>query len=116
MSADGSAILDQIIDSLSNIDHHGENSQVFNKDTNTLSLKVGRRGEDTTEDREKSKKPTVLIIGAGRVCQPAAEFFASIGTVSSRQWVKTCMAADYEKSNDIKVIVASLYLEDAEEV
>ncbi|XXG81568.1 hypothetical protein AAC387_Pa09g2165 [Persea americana] len=115
VGADDSAILDQIIDSLSNIAHHGENSQVFNKDTNTLSLKVGRRGEGTTEDREKSKKPTVLIIGAGRVCQPAAEFLASIGTVSSRQWFKTCMAADYEKSNDIKVIVASLYLEDAEE-
>ncbi|RWR95819.1 Saccharopine dehydrogenase / Homospermidine synthase [Cinnamomum micranthum f. kanehirae] len=73
VSADDSAILDQIIDSLSNIAHHG------------------------------------------RVCQPAAEFLASIGTVSSRQWFKTCMAADYEKSNDIKVIVASLYLKDAEE-
>lgn len=110
VGADESDILDQIINSLSSIANRSENSRIFNKDTNTLSLKVGRVGENS------KKKPTVLIIGAGRVCQPAAELLASIGTVASRQWFKTCMAADCEELNDITVIVASLYLKDAEEV
>lgn len=114
--ADESVVLDQIIDSLTSLANHDENGQIFNKETNTLSLKVGRvNGCAATEDRDDLRKPAVLILGAGRVCQPAAEFLASIGSVSSHHWFKMLMTTDSEELNDVKVIVASLYLKDAEE-
>lgn len=62
------------------------------------------------------RKAGVLILGAGRVCQPAAELLASVGSASSRQWRKTCTDDGLEEMNDVHVIVASLYLKDAEEV
>lgn len=58
----------------------------------------------------------VLIIGAGRVCQPAVELLVSVGSNSSRQLNKTFLGDNLELQNRIHVIVASLYLKDAEEV
>lgn len=65
---------------------------------------------------EPKKKAAVLILGAGRVCQPAAEMLSSIGSFSSSQWCKRLVEYDYEEHTDIEVIVGSLYLQDAEQV
>lgn len=51
-------------------------------------------------NNENKRKLTVLIIGAGRVCRPAVELLSS----------------DEFDDHDIQLIVASLYIKDAEEV
>ncbi|XP_058216338.1 alpha-aminoadipic semialdehyde synthase isoform X2 [Rhododendron vialii] len=117
VGADDSAILDKIIDSLTSIANSSENQGFINEDTNKISFKVGKihKGDLEKEDAMK-KKTVVLILGAGRVCRPAAEFLASIGSGTSRQWLETCIPDDFEENNDVQVIVASLYLKDAEEI
>ncbi|XVE97810.1 hypothetical protein REPUB_Repub03eG0051000 [Reevesia pubescens] len=84
---------------------------------NKISLKLGKLQETGVKKESDSKRRTsVLILGAGRVCQPAAELLASIGSSSSHQWYKACLETDSEEQNTIHVIVASLYLKDAEEI
>ncbi|KAL6010490.1 hypothetical protein ACLOJK_000923 [Asimina triloba] len=114
VGADDRSTLDQIMDSLTTIAHPRDKGQKFDKHTNSLSLKVGRISECNTKNGDDTKgKATVLILGAGRVCRPAVEFLASVGNNSSHQLLKTYMG-DVEEPKDVKVIVASLYLKDAE--
>lgn len=82
-----------------------------------MSLKVGKlMKSDNVEENGVKSEAAVLILGAGRVCRPAAEFLTSIGRSSSKQ-VLSSYTADYSKEKtQIDVIVASLYLKDAEEV
>ncbi|XP_042486504.1 alpha-aminoadipic semialdehyde synthase [Macadamia integrifolia] len=116
VGADDSSILDQIIDSLSAIAYPKEASAVPNKETNRFSLRLGKVPDNGAGkvDALKKRNP-ILILGAGRVCQPAAELLASTGSISSHQWFKTCLGDDIEQPKDVQVIVASLYLKDAEE-
>ncbi|THG19471.1 hypothetical protein TEA_007196 [Camellia sinensis var. sinensis] len=114
VGADDSAVLDQIIDSLTSIANPSENYGFQRKELNAISLKVGRIHKEKRCDTKK--RTVVLILGAGRVCRPAAELLTSIGSISSQQWLKTYMEADLEEQNDVHVIVASLYLKDAEEI
>lgn len=83
-----------------------------------FALKVGEVKDTSVSMGYGSKKRnTVLILGAGRVCQPAVEFLASIGSNSPSEWKKSCkIAAEFEEHNYVQVIVASLFLKDAEEV
>lgn len=84
---------------------------------NIISLEFGNLLENGREKNNvEKKKSVVLILGAGRVCRPAAEFLTSIGSLSSRQLLKSCIEADFQENNCVEVIVASLYLKDAEEV
>ncbi|GAV73991.1 AlaDh_PNT_C domain-containing protein/Saccharop_dh domain-containing protein/Saccharop_dh_N domain-containing protein/AlaDh_PNT_N domain-containing protein [Cephalotus follicularis] len=115
VSADDRAVLDQIIDSLTSLANPSENHGL-NKETNKISLKVGKVHENgIMMGYEAQRKTAVLIIGAGRVCRPAAELLASSGSISSHRY-KTCLETDFEEQNDVQVIVASLYLKDAEEI
>lgn len=120
VSADDRAVLDRIIDSLTSLTLIAKtdgNIKSLNKETDNFSLRVGKVQEnDTKKEHDLKRKPGVLILGAGRVCQPAAELLASIGSTSSRQWFKTCIEDELEEQNGVHVIVASLYLRDAEEV
>ncbi|XP_052198511.1 alpha-aminoadipic semialdehyde synthase isoform X2 [Diospyros lotus] len=117
VGADDSAVLDQIVDSLTSIANPSQFQGLLNKEKNMLSIKVGKihKGDFGKGDNTK-KKSVVLILGAGRVCRPAAEFLASIGSISSQQFLKTCTEDEFEEPNDVQVIVASLYLRDAEEI
>lgn len=95
----------------------GENHGCINKATNKIMLKVGKVLErGNRKELGDKEKPAVLILGAGRVCQPVAEVLATAGSVSSRQLFNMCQEFDFEGQSDIHVIVASLYLKDAEEV
>ena len=117
MGADDRAILDQIIDSLTSIAKSDARNAIVNKDTNRVELVVGKVKENgTTEENGTVTKTKVLILGAGRVCQPAAELLSSIGSISSRQWHKSSPEDDFGELSDVHVIVASLYLKEAEEV
>ncbi|XP_057506464.1 alpha-aminoadipic semialdehyde synthase-like isoform X1 [Actinidia eriantha] len=117
VGADDSEVLDQIIDSLTSIASPNDNHKFLKEKTNMISLKVGRINKsDFEEECDTKNKTVVLILGAGRVCRPAVEFLTSIGSITSQQWLKTCMEGDFEEKNDIQVIVASLYLQDAEEI
>ncbi|XP_059634664.1 alpha-aminoadipic semialdehyde synthase isoform X2 [Cornus florida] len=117
VGADDSSVLDQIVDSLSSLAYPSENNGYLSKKGNVISMKVGKVPEsDTTKGCDAKKKNVVLILGAGRVCRPAAELLASIGSISSRKGLKTCMGDEFEEQNDVHVIVASLYIEDAEEI
>nr|AAN14410.1 bifunctional lysine-ketoglutarate reductase/saccharopine dehydrogenase [Gossypium hirsutum] len=119
VGADDGKVLDQIIDSLTSIANPTENHGTPSQQLNKISLKVGKlqeTGMKKDSESDPKRKMLVLILGAGRVCQPACELLASIGTAASRQWYKTCLQNDSEEQMDVHVIVASLYLKDAEEI
>lgn len=116
VGADDEEVLDKIIDSLTCLANPNEN-QALKQEANKISLRVGKVQESgTKKENDTKKKVGVLIIGAGRVCQPAAEMLASIGGMPSQPWYKTCMEGDFEENSDVQVTVASLYLKDAEEI
>lgn len=117
VGADDNAVLHQIIDSLMSLANPSENDGFLSKETNKISLKVGKVLErGNRKELDDKEKPGVLILGAGRVCQPVAEVLTTAGSVSSRQLFKMCQESDFEGQSDIQVIVASLYLKDAEEI
>ncbi|XVF48812.1 hypothetical protein PTKIN_Ptkin03bG0218400 [Pterospermum kingtungense] len=117
VGADDREVLDQIIDSLTSLANPSENHGIISQKMNKISLKVGKLQEtEVKTEFDTKKRISVLILGAGRVCQPAAELLASIGSSSSCQWYKTCLGTDSDDQNDVHVIVASLYLKDAEEI
>ncbi|KAK6131718.1 hypothetical protein DH2020_034515 [Rehmannia glutinosa] len=114
IGAEDKAVLDKIIDSLTSLANPSEGH--VNSKHNTLSLKVGKLEEtDTEKENEIKKGNVVLILGAGRVCRPAAEFLTSIGRGSSKKWLNSYMT-DESKEKSVCVIVASLFLKDAEEI
>ncbi|KAL5207069.1 hypothetical protein ABZP36_031504 [Zizania latifolia] len=106
VGADDTATLDKIIDSLTSL-------AALHGDTNArrdieLSLKIGKVNECGTDDSMVEGGSMVLILGAGRVCRPAAEFLTSYSNFIS--------SSDNNRDTDqIHVIVASLYKKDAEE-
>ncbi|KAL8260783.1 hypothetical protein R6Q59_024832 [Mikania micrantha] len=109
VGADSSAVLDKIVDTLTSIANQKEDDK---GKTNILSLKVGEVKDASIKLGYGSKKRnTVLILGAGRVCRPAVEFLASLGSNSSCK-----IAAEFEEHNYVQVIVASLFLKDAKEI
>lgn len=117
VGADDSTTLDKIIDSLTSIVNISETHECV--DTTTVSLKFGETQNGEITQGYKTKRSEVLILGAGRVCRPAAELLASIGTTASQSWLKLFLASDsteFTEQNSVHVIVASLYLKDAEEV
>ncbi|KAK2999315.1 hypothetical protein RJ639_024199 [Escallonia herrerae] len=117
VGADDSAVLDDILDSLTSLANPTSGHGIIREKTDMVSLKIGRIQENDIGKRYNiRKKATILILGAGRVCQPAAELLVSIGSISSGQWLNSCMETEFQENNYVEVIVASLYLKDAEEV
>lgn len=117
VGADDRAVLDQIIDSLTAIANPSDNSGLSNQERNKISLKVGKVQESSIkEGHEIETKPAVLILGAGRVCQPAAKLLATNGSFASHQQYEACLENNFIEHNGVEVIVGSLYLKDAEEV
>lgn len=93
-----------------------ENLDLVNNETNKIFLKFGKIQESSFKSEDVKRKTAVLLLGAGRVCYPAADLLASSGGNSYCQFWKTFLEHYAEDWNDIEVIVASLYLKDAEEV
>ncbi|KAK4478988.1 hypothetical protein RD792_014495 [Penstemon davidsonii] len=115
VGADDKAVLDKIIDALTSLANPGEAR--VNCKNNMISFKVGKFKETIIEKESEIKsEAVVLILGAGRVCRPAAEFLTSIGRSSSRQWLNTCTTSDSKEKTSVRVTVASLFLKDAEEI
>ena len=78
-------------------------------------MKVGKVSNMAEVNGHSKQRPAILILGAGRVCRPAAEFLASAGSRSSH-FLKKWQVSKFEEIEEFKVIVGSLYLKDAEEV
>ncbi|KAE9602514.1 putative oxidoreductase [Lupinus albus] len=117
VGADDKAVLDNIIDSLTSLANPTNKNGILNQDSTKFSLKLGKvQTNGTKKEPDPKKKAAVLILGAGRVCQPAAEMLSSIQTLSSGQLYKTLLEDDFEDLIDIEVIVGSLYLRDAEQI
>lgn len=116
VGADDSVVLDKIVDTLTSIAKPKEGHGIPNGKTNMFALKVGEVKDSFVKLGYGSKKNTVLVLGAGRVCQPAVELLASIGSDSSPEWLKSCRIGEFGEQNSIQVIVASLFLKDAEEI
>ncbi|XP_047333740.1 alpha-aminoadipic semialdehyde synthase [Impatiens glandulifera] len=117
VGADDRSILDGILDSLTSLANPSKNQGSLHQDKHTLLMKVSKFHHNNRQNEHDTKKnATVLILGAGRVCRPAAELLASIGSIPSGQLLKTCTETGFEEGNDIQVIVASLYLKDAEDI
>ncbi|KAK4342775.1 hypothetical protein RND71_038591 [Anisodus tanguticus] len=85
VEAEDKAVLDKIVDSLTSLDN-SSNSLGSQDKENNISLKVGEFQKTIMDDKCDAKK--VLILGDGRVCRPAAELLASIGSKPSRQGLK----------------------------
>uniref|UniRef100_A0A0E0K614 Saccharopine dehydrogenase (NAD(+), L-glutamate-forming) n=1 Tax=Oryza punctata TaxID=4537 RepID=A0A0E0K614_ORYPU len=107
VGADDTATLDKIIDSLTSLAnaHHGDPNA---RREIELSLKIGKVNECGTDVSMAKEGSKVLILGAGRVCRPAAEFLASYSNIFSSN-------ASAHDIDQIHVIVASLNQKDAEE-
>lgn len=96
--------MDKILDSLTTLANSGEKGGIVPKESE-LFLKIGKINANETDNSLSEKRPAVLILGAGRVCRPAAVFLASIGKKHNG-----------DCSEGVHVIVASLLQEDADEV
>lgn len=107
VGADDSAMLDQIIDSLTSLANPRSKEGILKE--RELSLKIGKISAYSTEDSMPRKEQAVLILGAGRVCRPAAEFLTSKEN-------SYCGGLNGCDVGGFHVIVASLYQKDAEEV
>jgi len=117
VGADNKAVLDHIIDSLTSFANPTENNRFSNQNSSKISLKLGKAQENGVEKKsDPKKKAAVLILGAGQVCQPAAQMLSSFGRLSTNQWYKTLLEDDFDDQIDVDVIVGSLYLKDAEQV
>uniref|UniRef100_A0A1J3EEQ2 Alpha-aminoadipic semialdehyde synthase n=1 Tax=Noccaea caerulescens TaxID=107243 RepID=A0A1J3EEQ2_NOCCA len=117
VGADDRKGLDQIIESLTRLANPDKDNKSPRRETNKISLKIGKVQQENVvkekpEEEMTKKSSAVLILGAGRVCRPAAEFLASVRNISSQQWYKTYLGTE---QTDVRVIVASLYLKDAKE-
>lgn len=108
VGADDTATLDKIIDSLTSLANEHGGDHDAGKEAE-LALKIGKVSECEANDIVDKGGPKVLILGAGRVCRPAAEFLASYPNICTH-------GVDGHDADQIHVIVASLYLKDAEEV
>ncbi|KAL1547882.1 alpha-aminoadipic semialdehyde synthase [Salvia divinorum] len=113
IGADDKAVLDKIIDSLTSLatprDEH------VNSENDMISLTLGKFKDNGTEEENGVRsEAAVLILGAGRVCRPAAEFLTAVGRDSTK---KSYITEDMkEETSPVHVIVASLFLKDAEEI
>ncbi|KAL9261363.1 Alpha-aminoadipic semialdehyde synthase-like protein [Drosera capensis] len=117
VGADDRAVLDQIIDSLTSLANKKGNQGSATSVMNEIVVHVGLVHENGTENGvEARRKAAVLILGAGRVCRPAAELLASVTSISSWEWSQTSDQVESDEANEVEVIVASLFLKDAEEV
>ncbi|KAG9144913.1 hypothetical protein Leryth_024026 [Lithospermum erythrorhizon] len=115
VGADDGAVLRSIIDDLTSLASLRESDGVQSPN-NTISFRFGEFRKSTIEsENEQKNKNGVLILGAGRVCRPAVELLTSIGNSSSEKWLRSSMTAEFNAENSVQVIVASLYLKDAEE-
>ncbi|PKA52944.1 Alpha-aminoadipic semialdehyde synthase [Apostasia shenzhenica] len=116
VGADDVSVLDQIIDSFTSLANSGIKVRgSFNREKE-VSLKVSKVIDNIENQLEGSTgRFAVLILGAGRVCRPAAEFLASAGDPYCSNSFKICDSADAQESDEFEVIVASLYQKDAEE-
>ncbi|XP_010687601.2 alpha-aminoadipic semialdehyde synthase isoform X1 [Beta vulgaris subsp. vulgaris] len=117
VGADDRSVLDQIIDSLTSLAGKSGTHGIMEKQPNRIAHTVGKIHENGLENGDETRKKTsVLILGAGRVCRPAAELLTSTKSLSSSPLFENCMDSDFDVADDIQVIVASLYLREAEEV
>nr|GFA16986.1 alpha-aminoadipic semialdehyde synthase [Tanacetum cinerariifolium] len=109
VGADNSVILEKIVDTLTSISNPKRKANLFTQ-------KVGEVNDSCVEVGYGSKrKNIVLILDAGRVCQPAVELLPSIGRNTPLEWTKSCSIAEFQEQNCVQVVVASLFLKDAEE-
>ncbi|XP_030470421.1 alpha-aminoadipic semialdehyde synthase isoform X1 [Syzygium oleosum] len=116
VGADDREVLDQIIDSLTSLANRSENGPQPDNRTSPTSKTVGTVVNNGTKSScGPGNMSSVLILGAGRVCQPAAELLASVGSTSYRQRHDLHLKVDSEEQGHVQVVVASLYLKDAEE-
>ncbi|XP_062220509.1 alpha-aminoadipic semialdehyde synthase-like isoform X2 [Phragmites australis] len=107
IGADDTATLDKIIDSLTSLANAHDGDHYAREETE-LSLKIGKVNECGTGNSMDKGGPKVLILGAGRVCRPAAEFLASYPNIYSN-------GANDNNTDQLHVIVASLYQKDSDE-
>lgn len=115
VGAESIATLNQIINSLTSLANPSYNNVDLSNEK-LLSLKVGDFKEEVGgTENEMKKRAVVLIIGAGRVCRPAAEFLASVGINPSKSSLKMFENIDIGDIKEFEVVVASLYKKDAEE-
>ena len=106
-------MLDKIIDSLTSLANPRD--ELVDSENDMISLTLGKFKENgTREENGVRSEAAVLILGAGRVCRPAVEFLTAVGRDSTK---KSYITEDMkEEISPVHVIVASLFLKDAEEV
>eukprot|EP01018_Ginkgo_biloba_P028011 Gb_24725 [translate_table: standard] len=119
VSANNRDVLAYIVDMLAavaNPDREHSNI-IVGKELKQPSPRISKTSDSLMQMEDHfDKKPAVLVLGAGRVCEPAVEFLALNGCniLGSQSAMGT--NTDTEAVQGVQVIVASLYLKDAQKV
>ncbi|KAH9306499.1 hypothetical protein KI387_010903, partial [Taxus chinensis] len=117
VSANDKDVLAHIVDTLAAIANpdNERRKSVIEKELKRSSSRIKELGNTLQMEETFDEKTSVLIIGAGRVCEPAVEFLVSNGC-NVLDTPVTSSKTGSEEVKGVQVIVASLYLQDAQKV
>ncbi len=108
VEADSEEALNGIVDKLAVIAREGRNKQYCNGHA-IYSRKTKQSLLQKLKDRGSTGGPQVLILGAGRMCEPAVKYLSDGQFITPRNLQQPVHVR-------VGVVVASLYLSDAEKV
>lgn len=117
VSANDKDVLAYIVDTLAAIANPDNKRQkkLIEKELKHSSSTIRELRENIVMEETFDDRASVLIIGAGRVCEPAVEFLALNGC-NALDSTRSSPKAGTEAIKGVKVVVASLYLQDAQKV
>lgn len=108
VEADSEEALNGIVNKLAVIAREGRNKQYWNGHA-IYSRKTKQSLLQKLKDRGSTGGPQVLILGAGRMCEPAVKYLSDGQFITPRNLQQPVHV-------QVGVVVASLYLSDAEKV
>jgi alpha-aminoadipic semialdehyde synthase len=108
VEADSEEALNGIVHKLAVIAREGRNKQYCNGHA-IYSRKTKQSLQQKLKDRGSTGGPQVLILGAGRMCEPAVKYLSDGQFITPRNLQQPVHVR-------VGVVVASLYLSDAEKV
>ena len=106
VTAESKEALNGIVDKLAKIAVQGSSTRQSRKEIRMEDGSETQQGEDASRGGSR-----VLILGAGRMCEPAVRYLTSTG-----QQFRAKRGSHGSTDGGVSVVVASLYIEDAQKV
>lgn len=120
--ADSQEALSQIVDLLASVAHHSESGNIYPHEKKRFlresSLQIASSNDGVIQqksDCNENNLAKVLIIGAGRMCEPAVNYLVYHGLCLDETFLgeQTAPVSGSYGGSGVWVTVASLFLEDA---